>query len=79
MSHQQDGVFFANLSQSLCVSVCSSRDCYPLLPVLSKQELEVLLQCLLSCQFLGEVNWCNTWVGGVSVQLLLQSSVDLIE
>lgn len=41
--------------------------------------LQVSLQGLQAGEFLREVYWCNGWMGGIPVQLLLQHLVDLIE
>lgn len=41
--------------------------------------LQVSLQGLQAGEFLGEVYRCNSWVGGIPVQLLFQRLVDLIE
>lgn len=72
-------ISYTHLSKSLCIYLCGCGNNDSLSPLWSKEVLQISLEGLQAGKFLREVYWCNTWMGGISVQLLLQRFVDLIE
>ena len=69
----------AHLFDSLAVSLSGCWDDDLLSPVLTKKELQVFLDGRQSGQFGREVNWRDAWMVAVSVHLLLQCLVDLVQ
>lgn len=69
----------AHLFDSVAVSPSGCWDNDLLSPAFTQKELQVFLDGLQSGQLSGEVNWCNAWMVTVSVHLLLQSLVDLVQ
>lgn len=63
----------------MAVSLSGCWDHDLLSPAFPQKELQVILDGRQSGQLSGEVNWCDAWMVTVSVHLLLQSLVDLVQ
>lgn len=69
----------AHLFDSVAVSLSGCWDDDLLSPALTQKEFQVFLDGRQSGQFSREVNWRNARMVAVSVHLLLQSLVDLVQ
>lgn len=63
----------------MAVSLSGCWDDDLLSPAFTQKELQVFLDGRQSGQLSGEVNWRDAWMVTVSVHLLLQSLVDLVQ
>lgn len=69
----------AHLPQPLLVSVRGCGNHHSLPPLGAEEVLQVPLEGLQAAEFLREIDGCNSQMGGISVQLLFQHLVDLVE